>query len=167
MNKRFDYILPYDVLEEYYKYIMWYLSDNKSSILWLKVSIPFLLVCTIISFKLYNIYLLIIVAISSVIWFFYLSNIVYKRFINLKISKKTTQDSISKLTDKKHITSFEDNIIFDGKSYNYNSINNIIPLKNSLVIMLNETTILLPYSLFNNDAEVGELYKDILAKKVE
>ena len=153
MNKRFDYILPYDVLEEYYKYIMWYLPDNKSSILWLKVSIPFLLVCTIISFKLYNIYLLIIVAISSVIWFFYLSNIVYKRFINLKISKKTTQDSISKLTDKKHITSFEDNIIF--------------PLKNSLVIMLNETTILLPYSLFNNDAEVGELYKDILAKKVE
>ena len=102
----YSFLLNEKEIEEYYRYIICSLPKTQRRFLWLRVSVPTLLIFTLFFFHFqYNLLTDFIVIVISFIWYAYLSNIVWKKTIDNKIDSRFLKENNIKVGKKVNINS--------------------------------------------------------------
>lgn len=162
----YSFLLNEKEIEEYYQYIICSLPKTQRRFLWLRVSVPALLIFTLFFFHFqYNLLSDFIVIVISFIWYAYLSNLVWKKTIDNKINSRFLKENNINVGKRVNIN-FEEKIMVDNKQYRYQQINKVVPLESLLLFLLDSNeAFMIPYASIGNEENIKEVYRYILKMK--
>lgn len=168
MNFQFRYTLNEEELLEYMHYLFVLNPKNKRRCLWIKVSVPALLVFTLFYFQFFNQWLFLGSALLiSVFWLFLISKKLWHRVLNRHVrnwfkgyqKNAAYSEVLVQFTDLKII-------INDCNNY-YEELLNIIPLRHVILFFHRPKQVfMIPQRVFDSEERLKE-FSTLLAQKRE
>ena len=151
---------------EYLRYIVSYTKGSKIRNLWLRFSIPLLVVLTIYYFRQYiNIFNISLGVALSLVWFFFISSRIISNFLYKKVDKNFVQNFKVKDYKPVNLSINEEGIILNNKKIEYSLIHSIIMLKRSLAIFYDlDKAFIIPYATIGSKENVDEVVAHIEGK---
>lgn len=139
---------------EFYAYYANILPQSRRWRLWFKLSGIFLALLSIFAFKLYRNTLVVgIIVLIAFIWFFRLSNLLWKYLILLKTEKLLKQQV--KAQKKVKVSFKEDYYLVDAQKHHYRDIVKVIPLQKLIVFFCQDNfTFVIPLRVWANEQEM-------------
>ena len=163
MAHRFEYVLGKENALDYYRFIYRRLPKFKWTTWWIRLSIPFLAIATVVAFpSTRKWYVLACLIFLSMIWLMYGAPFMIQRVVNAKVDLRFL-DKLGITLDQRIVTIIDqDGINVDDSNskhkVRYSQIVNVVPLSATLVILTStDLSILIPYSAIGNDDQVRKL----------
>lgn len=162
---RYQYKINKDELIEYYQFMIKRTKSFRRIAFWIKLSIPILIVATLLIFKLYPIFYVDVAAAAIFfLWITIGSQWVIRQFLYLRVGDDFLKEIKVKKFEEVELV-FADDVFLNGEKISMKDIN-IIPLTKNLLFTYHENSaFILPLRVLENNEEAGELYRFILTKQ--
>lgn len=166
MSYNYEYKLTEEEYLEYLRYLVSFTKGTKIRNLWLRFSVPLLVIMTLYYFRQYLVSWYLVIGISiSLIWFFNISTKIINNFLYKKIDKNFAQNFKVKDFKPVNVTINEDSIILDRKKIEYSLIHNIAPLNSSLAIFYDyDKAFIIPNRIIKENDQLSEVVEFIEEK---
>lgn len=155
-----------DEILEMYGYMFAMMPKNQKRMLWLKGSIPLLVVFTLFYFRAQVALWWIVSGILAVlIWLKIFSRKIWDRFIMHQVQQWYKKNNGMMKTKEVQFI-FSDSIKIDQRAISYAEIRQIIPLKHILIFIISEQDLfVLPTRVFASEKEMKEFSKMLKEKR--
>lgn len=167
MKYNFTFKLKKEEIFEYYSYIFAMYPKNKNRLSWVRISIPALLLFTVLFFKIYdNIVIDAVFILLSIYWMFKLSSKLWTRVIASQVAN-WYKDNMSSLKMTEVKAKFADKIVINDMEIDYQQINSILPLKSVLLFYYDKDQMFVIPTRVVGDLEDLEGFSEFLKSKCD
>lgn len=165
MNRKFTFTLTTEDYLNYLRFQSLRSKQGKGMRLWMRICIPALLLCILISFRLYVQPIWSILAlVLSVAWLFYACPIIWKKYVYKRINEDTLKQLNITGFEKIEVTFKDDKIIYKDKKINeilYKDIRSMLPIEKVFIFLYQQQGVmLLPYRLFVDEDDMTEFFRE-------
>jgi len=162
---RYKYKLNKDEIIEYYQFMIKRIKNFRRIAFWIRLSIPILLLATLLIFELYPYFYIDLAA--SALLFLWLSigqEWVIRQFLYLRVSDDFLKELGVNEGENIELI-FDDMVHLNKKEIPMDSIN-VIPLTKNLLFTYDaNSSFILPIRIIGGNEEAGDLYRFILTKQ--
>lgn len=166
-NFNYNFKLTEEEYLEYLRYVVSFTKGSKIRNLWLRFSIPLLVVLTLFYFREYLTYFYIMIGMAiALFWFFNFSSKIINSFLHKKIDRSFKANFKIKEFSTVNTLINDDCIILDKKKIDYPSISNLMTLTSSLAIFYDfDKAFIIPYRVIGDKDKLNELVSYIDDKR--
>lgn len=166
-NTQYSFRLTEDEVLEYYRYNFSAAPQNKKRRYWLMISIPGLLLVSLLFFQWYHsVWIDVAAGVFAVFWIVFLSGRVFHRFITRTINHNFLQRLNVKDYPVVHVKVGDQKISVDDKTIDYASIRDLVPLSRSLVVKYDDNkAFIIPLRVIGDTEQVQQFCQDILRRR--
>lgn len=166
-NFNYNFKLTEQEYLEYLRYVVSFTKGSKIRNIWLRFSIPLLVVLTLFYFREYLTYFYIVIGMAiALFWFFNFSSKIINSFLHKKVDKSFKANFKIKDFSVVQVLISEDGIILNKSKIDYSLVNNLMMLKSSLAIFYDyDKAFIIPYRVIGDMVVVNEIVKYIDEKR--